>query len=310
MMKKVIIDVDTGIDDALALSYAVRSSELHILGITTCFGNTSLEEATENTLKVLDVLHANIPVIPGAAKPLFRDHLKGKAAMVHGEDGLGNNPLPLSRRSRLNLHASEFIVSKIREMPRQVTLITLGGLTNLALAIMKDPEIIKLVERVVVMGGAVKFPGNVTPTAEANIYTDPEAAEYVFRSGIPITLVGLDVTMQTLLARDHLTTWRNKNTPLSRFLADITEFYINAYQQFYPDINGCALHDPLAVGAVIDPSFVKSIPMHVQVDVEGDLSIGRTIADLRAIPACGPNMDVCLEVDVEKFTAHFLSRVV
>jgi purine nucleosidase len=310
MTKKVIMDVDTGIDDALALSYAVRSPELEVIGVTTCFGNTSLEDATINTLKVLELLESDIPVVPGASKPLFRGHLKGKATMVHGEDGLGNNQIPSPTRMPLDTNASEFIVSKVHELPNQVTIITVGSMTNLALAIMKDPEITKLVEQVVIMGGAVQFPGNVTPMAEANIYADPEAAEFVFRSGIPIRLVGLDVTMKTLLARKHLTSWRDKNTKLSRFLADVTDFYIQAYQRFYPDIDGCALHDPLAVATVIDPTFVKMVPMHVQVDVEGDLSIGRTIADLRGKPAYPPNMDVCLEVDVDRFTAHFLSRVV
>lgn len=310
MAKKVILDVDTGIDDAMALSYAVRSPELEVIGITTCFGNTSVEEATRNTFQVLDYLEAEIPVAAGADKPLFRDHLKGKATRVHGENGIGDTAHPFPKREPIGQHAADFIVSKVKENPKQVTLILVGSLTNMATAIMKDPEIIHLVKEVIIMGGAVTVPGNVTPAAEANIYTDPEAAEYVFRSGLPITLVGLDVTLKTLLPRKYLEIWRAKNTRLSNYMADITEHYMNAYLQFYTDIQGCGLHDPLAVAVAIDRTFVKTKPVHVQVDIEGTISLGRTVGDLRPKPAQPPNMEVCLEVDADRFLQHFASRVV
>lgn len=309
-MKPVILDVDTGIDDALAIAYAVRSPELHMLGITTCFGNCTVEEATRNTLVVLDHLDSDVPVIAGAAKPLFRNPLKGNTTHIHGEDGIGNTLVSPPKREPLSGDAAEFMVEQAKRQPGKVTIITVGTLTNLAIAIMRSPEIVGLVERVVIMGGAVTVHGNLTPSAEANIYADPEAAEYVFRSGIPITLVGLDVTMQTLLPREELPAWRERNPRLGSFLADMTDFYIDAYKQFYPDIRGCALHDPLAVGVVIDPSFVQAKAMHVQVDLEGVLSLGRTIGDLRGKPAQAPNMDVCLEVEADRFLQHFLSRVV
>lgn len=310
-MKSLIIDVDTGIDDALALSYALHSPELRVLGVTTSFGNISVEEATRNTLSLLEMSgRPEIPVLPGAGKPIFRDDLIGKATNVHGDDGLGNSHLPTPKITHKYEYASEFIVKQVTQLPGQVTVITVGPLTNLATALMREPAIAHSIARVVVMGGAVTVPGNVTPMAEANIYADPEAAEYVFRSGAPLTLVGLDVTMQTLLKRTELQRWREEGTAFSRFLANITDFYMDAYKNFYPGIDGCALHDPLAVGVAIDESFVKTTPMFVQVDTEGGLSLGRTIADRRPNRVVTPNMDVCLNVDAERFVSHFLSHVV
>ncbi|WP_059172155.1 nucleoside hydrolase [Bacillus sp. FJAT-27445] len=310
-MKKVILDVDTGIDDAMAIAYAALSEDIDLVGLTTCFGNTSVEEATRNTLQLLELLgREDIPVCPGATKPLFRPHLKQKAAFIHGDDAMGNHSLPLPKTKPSEKHGVEFMVEMIHNHPKEITLVCVGSMTNLALAVMKDPSIIEKVERVVIMGGAVTVPGNATAAAEANIYTDPEAAEYVFRSGLAVTMVGLDVTMQTLLPREQLAVWRKKQTPLGDFMAHIVEFYINAYQNSLPGIKGCALHDPLAIGAVIHPAFIKTKPLHIQVDCEGIHSVGRTIADLRSIPANRPNVDVALEVDAVGFLKHFLSVVV
>ncbi|RKO62355.1 Inosine-uridine nucleoside N-ribohydrolase [Caldibacillus debilis GB1] len=307
-MKKVIMDVDTGIDDALALVYALRSPELEVLGITTCFGNHTVEQTTKNTLKVLELLNrTDIPVAKGAREPVFRRNDKGPSSF-HGSDGLACAPLPEPKAEPADEHAADFIVRMVRTYPHEVTLIPVGPLTNLALAVMKDPSIARLVKNVTLMGGAVFHPGNYTPVAEANIYADPEAAELVFRSGMPVTMVGLDVTMKTLLPRSVLEEWRKIGTPLGRFLTHITEFYMDAYLKFYPSIGGCALHDPLAVGAVIDPSFVKTERLYVQVDTEGEISKGRTVADLRPSHP-EPNVDVCTEVDAERFLRHFLDRM-
>ncbi|OXM87237.1 nucleoside hydrolase [Paenibacillus rigui] len=303
-MKAIILDVDTGIDDALAISYAVRSPELNVLGITTCFGNVTVEEATRNTLVVLEHLDSEVPVIPGAGKPFLRQPTKGSTPHIHGEDGIGNTLKELPKRSAEQGHAAPFMIDRIQSQPNQVTVITVGTLTNLALAIQQAPDIVRQVERVVVMGGAVTVPGNVTAYAEANVFADPDAADYVFRSGIPVTLVGLDVTMKTLLSIEEMTNWRNKTSKLGPFLADMTEFYMGAYERFYPGIGGCALHDPLAVGAVIEPGFVKSVPMRLQVGLEGE-TLGRTTGT----PDADANVAVCIEVDADRFLAHFLSRV-
>ncbi|MBW5449090.1 nucleoside hydrolase [Cohnella sp. CFH 77786] len=311
-MKPIILDVDTGVDDSLAIAYAAHSPELRLLGLTTCFGNVSVEEATRNSLYVLEQLgREDVPVHAGAGKPFFRHNFKGYAKHVHGEDGLGGalgDAMPKGKAAPLG--ASRFMVEQARQLPGELTIIAVGPLTNLALAVMMDPDFASLVGRVVIMGGAVTVPGNVTGQAEANILSDPEAAEFVFRSGLPITMVGLDVTMKTLLPRSRLREWRDKDTKLSRFLADAADFYIDFYERANPGIGGCALHDPLAVGVVIDPTFCRTEEMHVQVDTEGLLSTGRTIADRRAKPAHPPNAKVCLEVDADRFLAHFMSRVV
>ncbi|QRG69093.1 nucleoside hydrolase [Brevibacillus choshinensis] len=308
MKKKVIIDVDTGIDDAMALSYAVHSPDLEVCGVTTTFGNISVEEATRNTLQVLELVKAgDIPVYQGASKPLVRE-LKEKAKLFHGENGLGNIELPLPSGAPQAMSAAAYIVSATEAHPHEITLVTVGSMTNLALAIMAAPQIVSLVKRVVVMGGAVTVPGNRTPVAEANICADPEAASFVFQSGIPLTLVGLDVTMQTLLTREHLQQWRERDTKVSRFFADMCEVYMDAYAKV-GNVRGCGLHDPLAVGVVIDPTFVKAVPMHVQVDTSGSASDARTIGDRRENPAFPPNIDVCLEVDHERFVRHFLEFV-
>jgi purine nucleosidase len=309
-MRPIILDVDTGIDDALAICYAIRSQELDVLGLTTCFGNVTVEEATRNSLQVLERLESDVPVIPGAAKPLFREPTRGKTVAIHGEDGLGNTFPPLPIRSALAQHASDFMVDQVKERPHCVTIVCVGALTNLALAVLKEPDIVHLVDRVIIMGGAVTVPGNVTGWAEANIYADPDAAEIVFHSGLPLVLVGLDVTMKTLLLAKELQNWREKNTTLSRFMADVTEFYMGVYTVFYPRLGGCALHDPLAIGVAIDPTFVQTVPMYIQVDTEGSLSLGRTVADRRASNLQPANMEVCLQVDSERFLRHFLERVV
>lgn len=303
-MKFVILDVDTGIDDALAIAYAVQSPELTIQGITTCYGNIPVEDATHNTLAILEYLDCDIPVIPGAHQPLKRKK-EQYATHVHGDNGLGNVQVLQPTRAASKNHAADFIIENVRERPNEVTLIMVGPLTNLALALMKAPEIAEQIGKVVVMGGAVRVPGNVTAAAEANIYSDPEAADLVFRSGVPLTLVGLDVTMKTLLPKKQLDIWREKNTSFARALADMTEFYISAYESFYPGIAGCALHDPLAVGVVLQPHFVKQVPMHVQVQLDGS-AVGQTVE----YPDKEPNIEVCTEVEADKFLEHFLNRVI
>ncbi|WP_256758386.1 nucleoside hydrolase [Cohnella sp. WQ 127256] len=310
-MKPIILDVDTGIDDMLAIAYATHSPEVKLIGLTTLFGNVTVEETTRNSLFVLELLgREEIPVYAGAAKPLSRNK-DSYARHVHGDDGLGGalqDALPKGQASSLS--AAEFMVEQARSMPGQLTIIAVGPMTNLAKAVRLDPDFVRLVGQVVIMGGAVTVPGNVTPHAEANVHSDPEAAELVFGSGLPIKLVGLDVTMKTLLPRTSMQEWRDKGTVMSNFLADATDFYMNAYETFSPGIGGCALHDPLAVGVVVDPTFCRTESMPVKVDTTGKSTIGQTYADRNAYVDGRPNIEVCFEVDADRFLAHFMSRVV
>lgn len=302
-MKPVILDVDTGIDDALAITYALNSPELEVIGITTCFGNNSLEKTTRNTLVVLEKVGKTVPVYRGADKPLKRDS-REFPFHVHGEDGLGNSFAKDPILEAEEEHAVDYIISQVKKRPNEITLIPVGPLTNLAQAILKDPEIIPLFKEVIIMGGAVFVPGNVTSHSEANIYTDPEAAELVFSSGLPITVVGLDVTMKTLLPEAALADWRAKGTDEAQFFADMTGFYMQAYETFEPGIGGCALHDPLAVGVAVNPDFVRTEEWNVKVVLEGE-ETGRTVAS----PAGGPKVQVCTEVKAEKFLNQFMKTV-
>ncbi len=306
-MKSIILDVDTGIDDSMAIAYAVHSPELNVLGITTVFGNITVEEATRNTLVVLDQLERPLPVYPGEAKPLQRDYTKPFARHIHGEDGIGNQYREPSARQPEALSGPAFIVQQIMDNPGEVIVIAVGPLTNIARALQLEPRIAENIERLIVMGGAVTVPGNVTPYAEANTYSDPDAAAIVFHSGMSVTLVGLDVTMQTLLTAEHLEQWRSLNTNLATFLADMTDFYMEAYKGVITSGRGCALHDPLAVGVAIDPSFVRTESYAVHVEC-GDLdSLGKTTG-VHESPF--PHIDVALDVDADRFVDHFLSRIV
>ncbi|MBM7643884.1 purine nucleosidase [Scopulibacillus daqui] len=305
-MKNIILDVDTGIDDALAIAYAANSPELNILGITTTFGNTSVPGATRNTLDLLQVLGADdIPVFPGAEKTFAGHEPADRATWIHGENGIGEAVLPAADKQAGDMPAHDFIISAVHEHPNDMSILTTANLGNLARAIEKDPEIVQLVTDVIVMGGAVTVPGNITPYAEANIYHDAEAAQFVFQSGIPMTLVGLDVTLKTLLKRSVIDEWKEKDTLLSRSLAHMCGFYMDAYAKENPKLNGCPLHDPLTVGAAINPGFVKTKPMAVHVKTESKEK-GQTIGEETE----NGHIKVCLDVDSGRFVSHFLKRVV
>jgi purine nucleosidase len=302
-VKPVILDVDTGIDDALAIAYALNSPEIELIGLTTCFGNGPIANTTRNTLVVLEQLGKRVPVYSGADKPISRPPKKFPTH-VHGEDGLGNRVDKAPVMEAESEGAVDYIINQVKQRPHEITIIAVGPLTNLALAVQKEPEIVSLVKEVVIMGGAVFVGGNTTPYSEANVYADPHAAECVFSSGLPVTVVGLDVTMRTLLPNAVLTDWRATDREDSHFFADMTSFYMQAYETFHPGIGGCALHDPLAVGVVIDPSFVKKETWNAKVVLEGD-EMGRTVA----LAAGEPKIQVCTQVEADRFLNHFLDRL-
>lgn len=305
MEKKLILDVDTGIDDAIGILLAVKSRQFDLLGITTVNGNVSLDTATRNTCKVLDLLdEQEIPVIKGANAPIFRKSFFEHA--VHGEDGLGGALLNASIIKQPDEgFAPDFIINSILNFPGEVTLVMTGPLTNLALALKKCPEIIKHVKEVIFMGGVVRGSGNVTPTAEYNLYVDPEAAKIVLQAGFEdITQVGLDVTRQVLLKEEHIALIENSR--LKEFVEQCTSDYRKKYFQ-RNGVSGCAMHDPLAVAVALKKSLVKVEKFYCNVETRSELCDGQLVCDFQNRLLKPANLYVCLDVKAEEFFDLLLS---
>ncbi|MFP7478746.1 nucleoside hydrolase [Terribacillus saccharophilus] len=299
MKKKLILDVDTGIDDAIAILLAVQSEELELIGITTGCGNVSLDAATMNTCKVLDLIEAPpIPVVQGSSSPLKRKpHFEHK---VHGTDGIGGALQDVvSNREIAEGNAAVFMIEKIMENPGEVTLVCTGPLTNLALAIKQNPAIVDHVKEVIYMGGAINGIGNVTPVAEFNMFADPEAASIVLEAGIPkLTQVGLDVTKKALLREEHIKAIQNPT--VHDFVSTSTATYRKAFYE-QNGIWACAMHDPLAVGVLIDPTLVKRRACVVSVETTSTYCDGLTVWDRQGKWGKSENVHVCMEVDADRF---------
>ncbi|AJY74062.1 nucleoside hydrolase [Paenibacillus beijingensis] len=306
MTVKMILDVDTGIDDALAVAYAAASPEIDLLGITVSYGMAPVDYTFRNTSVILESLKHNIPVYKGADKPLRR--AKEYGGEFHGMDGLGETLGEITSVPDYGKSAVDFIIEQAHLHKQDLTIVTTGPLTNLAQAIVKDPAIVDMVGRVVTMGGAVMTPGNASKFAEANIIIDPEAAELVFKTELPITLVSLDVTRKTLLTAEDVLRWREKGTEVGAFFADFTEFYLKEYKKYHPYLKGCALHDPLAVGVAKNPALVRTIPMFIKVDLEED-ALGRTTEDLYRTHPNEPTSHICIQVEAEQFMDDFFGLV-
>ncbi|GAA0414009.1 MAG: nucleoside hydrolase [Bacillota bacterium] len=307
-MDKIILDVDTGVDDALAILMAVESGQLEIAGITAVNGNVPLEQVMVNSKKVLQLAgRSDIPVYRGAGQPLLKGafHEFG----VHGDDGIGGslqNIVP--RVEDPVLFAPDFMIEQAKKFPGELTLIMVGPLTNLALALRKEPTLPQLVKQVVVMGGLVSESGrgNTLPTSEFNIFADAEAAKIVFHSGMPIKLVSLDVTMKTFLTKEHIE--QLQGSLYYDFVMKSTEVYRKYSMDNYGQ-NGCALHDPLTVGVVLDPSLVKTAKYFVDIETKSELSYGQTICDFLHLWKKEPNIEVCFAVDADRFTTLFLDTL-
>ncbi|MBS4207006.1 nucleoside hydrolase [Bacillus sp. FJAT-50079] len=307
MKRKLILDVDTGIDDALAIILAVKSRQFDILGITTVNGNVSLESATRNTCKILDLLNEQqIDVIKGAHAPLFRTPFFEHR--VHGEDGLGGALADIQAKKQPDEgYAPDFIIHSVLNFPGEVTLVMTGPLTNLALAIKKCPEIVHKVKEVIFMGGVVRGSGNVTPNAEYNIFVDPEAAKIVIQAGFPsITQVGLDVTRKVLLTEEHIQMIENKK--LAKYINDSTLDYRKRYFE-RNGVSGCAMHDPLAVAVALQKELVVTEDHYVDVETRSDLCDGQLVCDFQNRLNKRKNVAVCLEVHSEEFFNLFISII-
>ena len=310
-MKKMILDLDTGVDDALAISYALGSPEIELIGITGTYGNVLVEQGVRNALAVTDLLgHPEVKVYQGLPHSSTTDHFEVLpiSAFIHGDNGIGDVEIPDSNRSVETESAVDFIIDAVKTYGKDLVYVPTGPMTNIEAALKKAPEIKDEIGQIVLMGGALTVPGNCNACMEANISQDPEAADYLFRSGAPTTMIGLDVTLQTLLTYKETQQWRDLGTKAGKFLADMTDFYIKAYETTSPHLGGCGLHDPLAVGVAVDPTLVTTLDINMKVDVDGPTR-GRTIGDETRLNDPVKTMKVAVGVDVPRFLNEFMTRI-
>ena len=318
MTQRVLIDTDPGIDDALALILAMNSPELDVAAITTVCGNVDVDTATRNLFTTLSLLPGPYPVLArGAAKPLVRKPFP--ARHIHGLDGLGGSrpanseqEAPGSGSALSHRDGAGEILHQLASSPEPLTIISLGPLTNLALAKDRDPDLFRQTKQLIMMGGAYCGPGNITPAAEFNIFADPDAAEVVFNSGIPITAVGLDVTRQVRLDRQAIEGLvREKGSEVSRCVQAWTDRLLD-YMLELEGVASMPLHDPLAVLTCLEPKLVVTQAMYVVVETEGRKTTGMTLADRRPIGQDwknAPNLEVCTEVDSRRALDMLLERM-
>jgi inosine-uridine nucleoside N-ribohydrolase len=300
---KAILDVDTGIDDALALALAVRHPDVQLEAVVTVAGNVRLELTTRNTLRVLDWLGAtDVPVYVGAERPLKRE--PRDASDWHGVDGLGGAELPdPGREARPN--GVQYLCEAVLAAPGEVTLVCTAPLTNLALALQREPRIVESVREVVLMGGAARRNGNTTPVAEFNIYADPHAAALVFAQPWPITMVGLDVTEQVTLTRAERLTLTARTSAEAVLVREVTRRTFDVL-----GLPSMALHDPLALAIAIQPDLVTTIHRDVHVETRGEHTLGETVVDWRSkAPAPRLHTRVCTDVDATRAKDFFYSTL-
>jgi purine nucleosidase len=296
----VVLDCDPGHDDAIALLLALASPEVDLLGVTTVHGNQTLEKTTENALRVLELAgRTDVQVARGADRPLVRDlHV---AAHVHGESGLDGPELPQATTEPVAESAIDFIAERI--VPGTV-LVPTGPLTNIALYL--EAHGTAKVDRIVLMGGAIAE-GNMTPAAEFNIWADPEAAQQVFHAGVPVTMIGLDVTHKALLTPAWAERFRAAGR-LGAFVAELVEFFKRYHAQTY-GWDGAPIHDAVALAHVFRPDLVRTEHRNVEVELESELCRGRTVVDLWKRTGREPNADVGVEIEGEAFLELLLERV-
>jgi len=300
---RAILDVDTGVDDALAIALALRHPRLQLEAVVTVVGNVSLDLTTRNTLRVLDWLGAtDVPVARGADRP-FAGPVR-EASHWHGADGLGGASLPDSTRTVID-DGVGYLIDRLSAEPGELTLICTAPLTNVALAIRRRPEVVNAVREVVMMAGAARPPGNVTPVAEFNVYADPEAAAIVFQQPWRLTMVGLDVTNQVLFSRSERDALSANTSREAVLVREVTRHLFDVR-----GVDTMALHDPLAVGVAIEPDLVTTLQQEVRVETRGELTAGQTVVDLRpnAPPPVLPT-HVCTGVDAARFKALFFETL-
>jgi purine nucleosidase len=319
--QKIIFDTDPGTDDALALMLAFTSPELDVRAITVVPGNVTLEMGAENALRMASLANrCDIPIAAGAHGPLFQKLIT--AEMWHGKNGLGNVELPPSKCKLDPRFGPDLIIQLVHASPHEITLVPVGPLTNIALAVKKDPSIVPLVKEVILMGGSITG-GNVNAAAEANIYNDPEAAQIVFQAGWPLTMVGLEVGDRAPFTRKHLDELGKTHGPINDFIHDVTKYLVDLSEKFGEA--GTPMYDPSAVAVAVDPTLVKVQAMHVDVETRGEFTRGETVGNrhgyvernvphgdhmwIEDVDKIAPNAKVCVDVDADRLLRLFVSRI-
>ena len=319
-MKRVIIDCDPGIDDTAAILLALASPELEVVAVTTTYGNASVETCTANARRVLSAAgRSDIPVFMGAGKPLLRPASEGWASHIHGGDGLGGMVSTVGGSTESaggepvepptdGKHAALAITEAVMAAPGELTILALGRMTNVALALSLEPSIAGAVQEIVVMGGAVTVPGNVSGVATANLHEDPEAAAIVYRSSAPIAQVGLDVCNRVTVSPAQLEAIAEAESPATQLLSEATGYLREAYIRIgrIGADEGVRYNDMPAVGYAVNPGLFTARPAFVEIETHSELTKGQTVADWNAAE---PNARVCLEVDSAALTAMFTERL-
>jgi purine nucleosidase len=305
MREPVIVDCDPGHDDALALLLAAGDPRLRLLGVTTVAGNQTLDKTTRNALRILALAGIDVPVAAGCARPLVGE--LAVAEDIHGSTGLDGPDLDGPVAEVADVHAVELMRRLISDCAEPVTLIATGPLTNVALLLRTHPEVLPRVRRVVFMGGSTER-GNTTPYGEFNIVTDPEAADIVLRSGLPATMIGLNVTHQALATAEVIAKFRDLGTGLGRVCAELMTFFGNTYRQVF-GFEHPPVHDPIAVAAVIDPSIIRAVEVPVAVELTGTHTRGATVVDLHRRTGSTPNATVAVGLDVAAFWELLMAAV-
>lgn len=298
-MKKIIIDTDCGVDDAASMLLAFASPLAEVIALTSVHGNTSVDNATANCLKVLDLVGKDVPVYPGCARPLVAE--PHYAAYVHGEDGLGDAGIPLSRRQPQKKHAAQALVDLANEHPGEIDLIAIGPLTNLAVAQQLDPDLPTKFASLTIMGGAVYAKGNINITAEFNIFVDAEAARSVFERWPMVRILSWETTMQHLFIEENLDRLFSLGTPKSKFMHDTNQIILGFVRQMFNQ-NFLFPSDELAVACAIDPTLIsRKENHHVSVETGGIQSRGLTYTDWWDRSGKPINAEIILDLDQQRF---------
>ena len=300
--KKIILDCDPGHDDAVAIMLAAANDNIEILGITCVAGNATLENTKLNALKICSLIDkTNIPIFAGSNKPINADLVT--AAHVHGESGLDikGNPIEVADNFTIqDLNAVDYIIQTCLEQSEPIYLCPTGPLTNIALAIKKEPSIKNNINKIVFMGGAGMSLGNITPAAEFNIYVDPHAADIVLNSGIPLVMMGLDVTHKVMVNDEIIKDFKKNRNKSSYFFVDLMNFYSKFHRKLY-QINGSPLHDPCVIAYLIDSSLFKGKFVNVVVEKDSPITRGKTVVDWLGVTKRVANCTVITEVDHKRF---------